>query len=50
MKIRIAMTLDVDVEAWADEFGIDTTDVRADVARWAENGLRAQLAEQGLGR
>ncbi|MFD7164908.1 hypothetical protein [Streptomyces violascens] len=31
MKVRITITLDVDAEAWAHEYGLDRRDVREDV-------------------
>lgn len=31
MKIRATVTLDIDTDAWALEYGIDKSEVRADV-------------------
>lgn len=31
MKVRITITVDVDADTWAFEYGVDRKDVRADV-------------------
>lgn len=41
MKVKIEMTVEVDVERWANEYGVESRDVREDVksyvCHWAEN-------------
>lgn len=39
MKVKVQVTIDVDAEAWAEEYGIDKADVRTDVKRWALDRL-----------
>lgn len=34
MKVRISYSVDIDAEAWADEFGLEQSEVRADVQRY----------------
>jgi hypothetical protein len=39
MKVQVIVTLDVDPEAWALEYGLEPKEVRGDVKRWASNTL-----------
>lgn len=39
MKVKIEVTLDVNADEWADEYGCETNEVRADVKRWATDRL-----------
>lgn len=39
MKVRVNVTIEVDAEAWAEEYGCEPSEVRADVKRWATNRL-----------
>ncbi|MFE3589440.1 hypothetical protein ACFXOY_18240 [Streptomyces niveus] len=39
MKQRITFTLDVDEQAWAEEYGLDPADVREDVRSYMANLL-----------
>lgn len=48
MKVKVSFTLDVDVQAWAAEYGIDPAEVRADVRNHTEQGVRDQLGGLGL--
>ena len=41
MKVKIEVTIDVDVDGWAAEYGCETAAVRADVKRWAHNRLNS---------
>ncbi|MFF0743001.1 hypothetical protein ACFYVL_21640 [Streptomyces sp. NPDC004111] len=34
MKVRITITVDVDAEAWALDYGLDLKDVRSDVKEY----------------
>ena len=34
MKVKVSYTIDIDAEAWANEFGLDKSEVRADVQRY----------------
>ena len=47
MKVRIAFTVDVDVNAWADAYGMDRKDVPNDVRAWAFHGIVSKLEEAG---
>ena len=39
MRVKVHVTLDVDENAWAEEYGVHPTEVRADVVRWARERL-----------
>ena len=43
MKIRVAVTLNVDPEAWERTYGVEKDLIRTDVLLWAENTLQEQL-------
>ena len=50
MKVRIpAQTVDVDPEAWANEFGVDKENVRKDVQAYFEGWFQQQVEALGLG-
>lgn len=34
MKVKVSFTIDINQQAWADEFGIDKSKVRADVQQY----------------
>lgn len=44
MKIRVSFTIDIDQKAWAEEFGLDPEDVRADVQDSIHNMSHAYAA------
>lgn len=49
LKVRIPLTVEIDVDAWADEYGAGTnTEIRADIKRHVENTVRAQLDALGV--
>lgn len=48
MKIKIEFTVGVDQQAWADEYGIDLKDVRADVKMYCRDACVMQIQEMGL--
>lgn len=48
VKVRIAITLDVDPDAWTKEFGTAPADVRADVKYHVEMNTLAHFGERGL--
>lgn len=50
MKVRVSFTVDIDAEAWADEYGTerDSAPTRADVQRHVQNMTMAQLDSLGL--
>ena len=51
IKITIpAQTVEVDVEAWANEFGVDAKDVRDDVKAYFRTWCEEQVALLGLGK
>ena len=48
MKIKISYTIDLDATAWAEEFGIDKSEVRADVQQYLTR-IGREFVEQQLG-
>lgn len=48
MKIRIAFTIDVDPDAWTEEFGTDRTEIRDNVLSWAHAQVALELNDRGL--
>ena len=49
MKVEIAYTLEIDAEQWADEFGLETSEVRADVQQYLTRiGYEFVTAQLGL--
>jgi hypothetical protein len=44
IKVRIEVTAEVDVEAWAETYGIAKADVREDVKTYALNQLQGAAA------
>lgn len=34
MKVKVSYTIDIDADGWADEFGLDKSQVRADVQQY----------------
>lgn len=43
MKVRVVLTVDVDVEAWMATYGVARDEVRADVHRYLANLAWSQL-------
>lgn len=39
MKVRLTVTLEVDAEAWANEYGLDKDEVRKDVRASIETSV-----------
>lgn len=50
MRIRVTVSVDVDDQAWADEYGMDRRDVRDDVRRYITKAIDSQLSDLGLGQ
>jgi hypothetical protein len=48
MKVRVTITLDIDPDAWALEYGCDVDEVREDVRAYVTNSTYANLAGLGL--
>lgn len=48
MKVRISFTVDIDVDAWMMNYGVESGDVRKDVQVYVENGTRDHLGSLGL--
>lgn len=46
MKVSLQITVEVDVAAWANTYGIDPKDVRADVKTYAVNQLQGAAATE----
>lgn len=40
MKIAVTVVIEVDAEAWADEYGIDKADVRDDIKQYVLTGVQ----------
>lgn len=40
MKIKVEMTLEVNVEGWIMDYGIDKKEVREDVKSWVETFMQ----------
>lgn len=47
-KVRVAVVVEVDVDAWMNEYGVDRADVPADVRRYVQDGITAHLDSLGL--
>jgi hypothetical protein len=49
VKVRVVITLDIDPETWATEYGVTgARDIREDVVRWADNALQSHASDLGL--
>lgn len=48
MKVRVLLSIDVDPDRWATDYGIDKREVRADVTRYVEYLVQGQLGRDGL--
>ena len=48
MKVKVSVTVDVDVEAWMREYGLMRGDVRADVIEVVHQTVHEHLASLGL--
>lgn len=40
IKVRVALTVEVDVHGWVMDYGVHRDDVREDVKTYIENGVR----------
>lgn len=45
MKIAMTITIEIDADAWAAEYGIDRSEVREDVRRYVSTTLYAMPVE-----
>ena len=48
MKIKLSETVNIDPQAWADEYGIQLEDVKADVRVYFTNWCQEQIDSLGL--
>lgn len=48
MKVRFEITLDIDADAWASEYGLSRDEVREDVRAYLTSGVTDWLGQQGL--
>lgn len=48
MKIKIEFTIDVNEDAWATEYGLPLSEVRADVKSYVENCVKDGLRSMEL--
>lgn len=49
MKVKISYTLEIDADAWANEFGLDKSEVRADIQQDLAR-IGREYVDQQLGR
>ena len=49
-KVRVAFTVELDVDAWADDYGIDKSQVREDLNEYARNALLDFMDTNGYAR
>lgn len=49
MKVKIEYTVDIDVDAWILNFGLDKSQVREDVKEHARQSYIEYLVDQQLG-
>jgi len=49
IKVRIPVTIEIDVDAWCDEYGCESVvEVRADAKRHVEDTVRQHLDSLGV--
>jgi hypothetical protein len=49
MRVRVVLTMDVEENEWASEYGLDTSEVRDDVRQYILNGVQCSYpAEQNI--
>jgi hypothetical protein len=49
LKVRVPVTVEIDVDAWAAEYGSGSaTEIRADIRRHIESMVAAQLDSLGV--
>jgi|TARA_R100001530_G_scaffold59555_1_gene43147 hypothetical protein len=48
MKIKVGITVNVDVKKWIDNYGTDRTAVRQDVKDYCSNVVTEQLESVGV--
>lgn len=48
MKVKVEFTIDIDADAWAEEYGIDRSAVREDVKDKLATDAVMQTADLGL--
>lgn len=48
MKVKVTVTVDIDVAAWTEAYGIDRTEVPQDVRAYIANGATEHLRDLGL--
>jgi hypothetical protein len=44
IKVRVSLTVELDADVWALEYGIPLSEVREDVKGYAEHIVREQIA------
>ena len=48
MKVKIEFSVDIDVDAWCENYGMRKKDVRDDVKEYVQYGALEQLAHVGV--
>lgn len=46
MKVKVAFTVEVDQEAWAEAFGLAPSEVRPDVQKWCARIAQEHIRDQ----
>lgn len=47
-KVKVSFTLDVDLDAWASEYALEKSEVRADIQDYAKTVIREYFSVRGL--
>lgn len=48
LRVRVTLSLIIDAEAWANEYGLAGEDVRQDVRDYITHAVRADMRDRGL--
>jgi hypothetical protein len=48
VKIRVTVILDVDPEAWSEEYSVDRKNVRRDVVEYVKDSIYAHFQGAGM--
>lgn len=48
MKIKITQTIEIDTEKWANEYGLEIKDVRADIKKYFDVLCQEQIERLGM--
>lgn len=48
MRVKVSFTIDINADGWAEEYGLERKDVRADVVTHVTNMATGAVAQLGL--